>query len=240
MTIKEVKAKAKFICDHTDPSGKPISGYYDESEDIYYITYNPEARRNNKEFVTSKKGSEIKDDLLFDPFSELKMIIGLREMNKKKATPKISEKSEKNYWMMLCNPNMWFGDKDIQNAQVNDLLFNMTEFTWTTGRNNFEDIKDGDLGIIKVGSDHRSKACRTIDGEIVPKLDAGIYAIVEFISKDGDILHEDNDGIKRVHLKVVRNLFKENNIISKQDTEKLLQKHYKSFSSKKLPEDIYI
>ena len=80
MTIEEVKIKAKFICDHIDPSGKPISGHYDESEDMYYITYNSEATRDNKEHVGSQKGSDIKDDVLFDPFSELKVIRSLRKI----------------------------------------------------------------------------------------------------------------------------------------------------------------
>jgi len=74
MTIDEVKKKAKFICKHTDPTGKPINGYYDENEDMYYITYNPEVTRNGKEYVTYQKGSDTKDNLLFDPFSEFKMI----------------------------------------------------------------------------------------------------------------------------------------------------------------------
>ena len=76
MTIHEVKKKAKFICEHIDPSGKPINGYYDENKDVYYITYNPEVTRDGKEYITFKKGSEIKDNLLFDPFSELKIING--------------------------------------------------------------------------------------------------------------------------------------------------------------------
>jgi hypothetical protein len=74
MTIKEVKKIATFICKHIDPAGKPINGYYNESEDMYYITYDAETTRDKKEYVTFKKGSDIKDNVLFDPFSELKMI----------------------------------------------------------------------------------------------------------------------------------------------------------------------
>ena len=76
MTINEVKHKAKFICNHTDPTGKPIKGYYDENEDMYYITYDSEATSDGKELVLFQKGSAIKDKLLFDPFSEFKMING--------------------------------------------------------------------------------------------------------------------------------------------------------------------
>jgi len=74
MTIAEVKTKAKFICKHIDPSGKHIDGYYDEKEDMYYITYDANNTKDNKEFIISKKGSTIKDNILFDPFSEFKMI----------------------------------------------------------------------------------------------------------------------------------------------------------------------
>ncbi|MBT5934605.1 hypothetical protein [Sulfurimonas sp.] len=76
MTIEEVKNKATFVCEHVDPSGKPINGYYDIKEDIYYITYDSEVTRDKTEYVTFKKGSDIKDNLLFDPFSELKIING--------------------------------------------------------------------------------------------------------------------------------------------------------------------
>jgi len=145
------------------------------------------------------------------------------------------KQGNRNYWMMLCNPNKWFGDKSIQNAQVNDMLYNLTEYPWTTGRNIFDDIKDGDLGIIKVGNDNRSKICRTIGDTVKEKLDAGIYAIIEFKEKDGEILHKDSDAIKRVHLRVIRNLYKEDNIISKDDTKTLLGSDFMSFSSKKIP-----
>jgi hypothetical protein len=74
MTIEEVKNKAKFICEHIDPAGKPINGYYDENEDMYYITYDAEITRDKKEYVTFKKSCDIKDDMLFDPFSEFKSI----------------------------------------------------------------------------------------------------------------------------------------------------------------------
>ena len=74
MTIHEVKNKAEFICEHIDPSGKPINGYYDKNEDMYYITYDAEVTRDKTEYVTYQKACDIKDNLLFDPFSELKMI----------------------------------------------------------------------------------------------------------------------------------------------------------------------
>jgi len=152
----------------------------------------------------------------------------------------IKKEEKKNYWMLLCNPNKWFGDKSIQNAVVNGILLNLDEYAWTTGRNSFDDIKDGDLGIIKVGNDNRSKACRTIGDKVEDKLDAGIYAIVKFIMKNNTILHKDSNGAKRVHLKVIRNLYKENNIIDKTNTQRLLQNNFKSFSSKKISEDIFL
>ena len=74
MTIEEVKNKAKFLCEHIDPSGKPINCYYDKKDEMYYITYDAEVSRDNIEYVTLKKGNEIKDNVLFDPFSELKII----------------------------------------------------------------------------------------------------------------------------------------------------------------------
>lgn len=74
ITINEVKKQAKFICSHIDPTGIPIDGYYNAAEDMYYITYDAEVREDKKEHVVFQKGSDTKDYLLFDPFSELKMI----------------------------------------------------------------------------------------------------------------------------------------------------------------------
>jgi len=74
MTIKQVKETAELICEHVDPSGKPICGYYDEKEDIYYITYDAKVMRDKKECVIFKKAIDIKYNLLFDPFSEIKMM----------------------------------------------------------------------------------------------------------------------------------------------------------------------
>jgi len=144
-----------------------------------------------------------------------------------------------NYWMMLCNPDKWFGVKVVANAKVNSILYNLDTFAWTTGKRSFKEMKAGDLGIIKVGNDHRNKACRTIDDELVDKLEAGIYTIVEFIEKDGQVLHYDKNGIERVHFKVIKNLFKENSIIDKLNTEKLLGKYYKSFSSTMITKEIF-
>jgi hypothetical protein len=148
--------------------------------------------------------------------------------------------NDKNYWMMLCNPNKWFGEKSLKNAEVNDILLNLTQYDWTTGKNIFTDVQDGDLGIIKVGNDNRSKLCRTLDGKVKEKLEAGIYAIIEFKkNQDGLILHEDENSVKRVHFRVVKNLYKENIIINKSNTKMLLSKDYMSFSSKKIPENTF-
>ena len=74
LTIQDVKEKAEFICEWTDPIGIPINGYYNREEDMYYITYDPEVTQEKKEHVIYEKGENIMDNLLFDPFSELKMI----------------------------------------------------------------------------------------------------------------------------------------------------------------------
>ncbi|RLA84621.1 MAG: hypothetical protein DRG78_00960 [Epsilonproteobacteria bacterium] len=79
MTINEVKNTAKFICNHIDPTGKPITGYYNTKEDTYYITYDAKVTSDKTEYIVSKKGTDIKDDVLFDPFSELKMINSTRK-----------------------------------------------------------------------------------------------------------------------------------------------------------------
>ena len=151
---------------------------------------------------------------------------------------KMDIKQDKHYWMLLCNPSKWF-EECSESAKVNEILFNLEEYAWTTGKSLFKGVSKGDLGIIKVGNDTRSKACRTVDGELVEKLEAGIYAIVEFIEKDGTVLHHDENKIRRVHFRVIKNLYKDDCIIKKKDTEMLLQNNFKSFSSKRIPQDIF-
>lgn len=82
--------------------------------------------------------------------------------------------SEKNYWLLLCNPDEWFGSKVLENAKVNDLLFNLDFEDWRVRESHFKYIKLGDFGIIKVGEDRRSQERRTLlDGKVVDKLEAG-------------------------------------------------------------------
>ena len=113
----------------------------------------------------------------------------------------------RNYWLILCNPDEWFGSKVQENANVNDMLFNIEEENWRVRESHFKDVKIGDLGIIKVGEDGRSKERRTLsDGRIVEKLNAGIYAIFEVVKdKNNRASYFENDTF-RINFKVINNL----------------------------------
>jgi 5-methylcytosine-specific restriction protein B len=148
--------------------------------------------------------------------------------------------SEKNYWLLLCNPDEWFGSKVLENAKVNDLLFNLDFEDWRVRESHFKDIKLGDFGIIKVGEDRRSQERRTLpDGKVVEKLEAGIYAIFEVIeNKNGQILFYDNDET-RINIKIINNLFQKNAIIKKDIAQQLLQGYYQQQSSVKMDSNIF-
>jgi 5-methylcytosine-specific restriction enzyme B len=146
----------------------------------------------------------------------------------------------RNYWLILCNPDEWFGSKVQENANVNDMLFNIEEENWRVRESHFKDVKIGDLGIIKVGEDGRSKERRTLsDGRIVEKLNAGIYAIFEVVKdKNNRVSYFENDTF-RINFKVINNLFKQNNIIDKLHSKELLKGYYNQQSSVKIEKNIF-
>jgi 5-methylcytosine-specific restriction enzyme B len=146
----------------------------------------------------------------------------------------------RNYWLILCNPDEWFGSKVQENANVNDMLFNIEEENWRVRESHFKDVKIGDLGIIKVGEDGRSKERRTLsDGRIVEKLNAGIYAIFEVVKdKNNRVSYFENDTF-RINFKVINNLFKQNNIIDKLHSKELLKGYYNQQSSVKMEKNIF-
>ena len=144
------------------------------------------------------------------------------------------------YWLLICNPNKWFGENVTQNAEVNQILRDLESYDWTTGRNNFSEITAGDKGIIKLGKDHRSKNNRTLpSGEIVDKLKSGIYAIVEFEEVNGNVLSIDGNGKERAHFRVLNNLFHNNTIVSTEIAITALGNSMKSWNSKEILEEEY-
>ena len=147
----------------------------------------------------------------------------------------------RNYWLMLCNPDKWYGDKAIQNREVNNILSHIKEYPWTIGKNtkSFKNIKVGDFGIIKVGNDNRSVENRTLRNRVVDKLEPGIYAILEVVEKKGSVFYIDKNFNTRVNFKVVNNLFKNGKIIDKDKTKKLLENYFNSYSSCEITEEVY-
>jgi hypothetical protein len=146
----------------------------------------------------------------------------------------------KNYYLLVCNPNEWFGKNNVNNAKVNDILFfdenKYIDYSIGKNKNAFKTIKKGDIALLKVGKDIRNIKNRTINNTIVDKLDAGIYLILEVIEKNGEIKFIDNDGIEKVHYKVKINLTNDN-ILNKNDSEKLLKNYYKSYFSTKIEDN---
>ena len=137
------------------------------------------------------------------------------------------------YWLLLCNPKKW-----DQTMFVNEKLRNLNIFAWTTGKRSFEDIEVGDKGLVKVGNDNRNERERTLPtGEIVDKLEPGIYAVVEFIEINGKVRFEDNYGIERVNFRVIHNIF--HNPLEKTLTRALLGDYFRSYSSCEIDQNTF-
>ncbi|TCN21084.1 HNH endonuclease [Mesobacillus foraminis] len=73
------------------------------------------------------------------------------------------------YWTFFCNPRKWYIDEFILSGEIKD------RFTVSDYHRN--DFKAGQLGVIRVGTDRRTK--KQLAGK--KRLDRGIYAVVEIL-----------------------------------------------------------
>jgi hypothetical protein len=108
------------------------------------------------------------------------------------------------YWIFFSNPKKWAIDEFLLSGQVYDF------FSITRWQKNW--FKKGQLGLIRVGHDQRTK--EQLKGN--PRLKRGIYAIVEilgtpFISTEKDehwFENSDNEGRYNVEIKYLKNLLR--------------------------------
>lgn len=153
--------------------------------------------------------------------------------------------ANKPYWMLISNPSIW-GDA-TEKYEVNQLLFNLNNETievWKINHNTSMELqmKAGELGIIKVSDDKRTKAERTNDdGEILPLLDSGIYGIFEVVEdEDGDSTYLANNGDWYVNIRVIDNFYAKDKNISKEISRELLGDNvYNSIPSRKIDKKIF-
>ena len=150
-----------------------------------------------------------------------------------------------NYWIILCNPLTWYEGTNLY--EVNDLLKEVNkkldkEFWKINGKTVYPQIKVGDRGIIKVGEDKRKLKDRIDEnGEIVDKLNAGIYATFEVIKDEERKSHKKQvEKESFVCIRVIDNFFKKNKIINKDKAIELLGKTtFQTKSSKKIEKFLY-
>jgi len=141
-----------------------------------------------------------------------------------------------NYWLVIGSPDKWFCEKCSENANVNTALLDLDIQPWSVRESYFRDAKIGDKCIVKIGNDTRSIERRTLEsGEVVDLLKSGIYATAEIYKS----LYIDENGIDRIQIKITKNLFKENIVINREMSEKVLGNDYTSMSSKRIEKEKY-
>jgi len=141
-----------------------------------------------------------------------------------------------NYWLVIGSPDKWFCEICSENANVNATLMNLDTQSWRVKESYFRNAKIGDKCIVKIGNDTRSIERRTLEnGEVVDLLESGIYATAEIYKS----LYTDENGITRIQIKIVKNLFKKNIIIDREMSEKVLGSDYTSMSSKRIEKEKY-
>jgi len=143
-----------------------------------------------------------------------------------------------NYWILIASPDKWFCEGCSENANVNEVLFNLTVQQWRVREDYFQNAKKGDKCILEISQDTRSIERRTLDnGDVVDVLESGIYALAE-ITKE--LYFDEEDQCYRITIEVTKNLFQENEIINQDMAEKILGNDFISQSSKKLDEKKYL
>lgn len=179
-----------------------------------------------KTFIVSTQGIETFKQVENDIFEHIKRKEILKEKNK-------------SYWMLISNPLKWGDEPEYM---FNDTLFNLDENTiieWSINKNtdiSFQ-MKEGEFGIIKVSEDSRTITQRTDNnGDLIPLLEAGIYAIFQIVKDDeGYVTFEDENGDYRVNIKVIDNLYNRDKQISKGKSIEILgESKFKSMSSTKI------
>ncbi|PTL37410.1 DUF3427 domain-containing protein [Alkalicoccus saliphilus] len=107
------------------------------------------------------------------------------------------------FWTFFCNPKKWAIDDFLASGKLED-TFSITHWqkSW---------FQEGQLGVVRVGHDHRSN--EQLDGK--PKLKRGIYAVVEIIGKpiyslDNNEFYYEKRHQKnyRVPIRYIRNLLR--------------------------------
>lgn len=177
-------------------------------------------------FIVSRNGNvvfnKIKDEIL--KYIEIK---------------KIQKEKNKSYWMLISNPLKW---GEIPEHMFNETIYNLNEneiVSWTINKNTDISLqmKEGELGIIKVSEDKRTIAQRTDkNGNVVSLIEAGIYAIFEIVKNgEGDVTFKDKDGEYLVNVRVIDNFYSKNKQISKEKSIEILGENiFKSLSSRKI------
>lgn len=142
-----------------------------------------------------------------------------------------------NYWILVASPDKWFCDSCEQNANVNNILLNLTTQQWRVREDYFQNAKIGDKCIIKISQDTRSQKNRTLEnGEVVEILESGIYGLAEIIE---ELYYYDEDQCHYIEIQITKNLFQSNEIIDRNMAEEILGNDFVSQSSKKIEEKKY-
>ena len=97
--------------------------------------------------------------------------LGFNVVVRNRAYGQVRKIAVTGYWTFFCNPKTWEIDKFLRQG----LEFDYWQFNpWYK-----DDCKSGQLGVIRVGHDHRTSKQHGKS----PKLERGIYAVIEILSE---------------------------------------------------------
>lgn len=178
-----IKTAAKWLKSYLNYKSTPFNPIMDG------IIYGESWEQNGKkyDFTTDEKVklAKLKD-------------LGIESQSKTTNANKIEPTG---FWTFFCNPKKWAIDDFLLSNKIED-TFSITEWQkdW---------FKKGQIGVIRVGHDYRSK--EQLDGK--PRLKRGIYAVVEVIGepvyssdRDEHYYEENNQNSFRVPVRYIRNL----------------------------------
>ncbi|MDR4928275.1 EVE domain-containing protein [Peribacillus simplex] len=118
--------------------------------------------------IIQKEQWEHNDDIFHFTTDEKVRLDKLNAVNNKENSVKTKPTG---YWTFFCNPKKWHIDDFILSGE--------TEDTFAISEYHKNDFKQGQLGVIRVGYDKRTK--KQLAGK--KRLDRGIYAVVEILNE---------------------------------------------------------
>lgn len=169
---KEVIELSNLLRDQAEQNGIVINESFRNRNGVYmklmnFRSLDPNYTVDGK--IGLERGGKLEEEVWseFENRDEL-LITSARDLREKWAS---NNENSHTYWILVCNPKKWAIDRFLKHGETN-------RDTWGVRPSDKDKFAPGQLAIIRVGQDKRTK--QELSGS--PKLVSGIYALCEIES----------------------------------------------------------